>query len=100
MGHVGIDENELVDKEAKQAAEGQSSSSSPLPCYLHQKLKINTAALKQNHNTQTKTRWKNKWANSARGRQDLKFDISSLSKNFLELISNPKLSRQAASIIS
>ena len=100
VGHMGVDRNELVDREAKKAAKGQSSDPLSLPHHLHQKLKICTTALKQNHNKQTAMKWRNNWANSAREKQDHKIDDSSPSKQFLELISNPKLFRQAASIIS
>lgn len=99
-GHTGIDENELVDKEAKKAAKGQSSDPVALPRFLHKKLKISTAALKQDYNTKSNLKWKNKWANSKRGKQDHNIDSSSPSKRFLELISNPKLPRQASSLIS
>jgi hypothetical protein len=99
-GHEGIDGNELVDEEAKKAAKGQSSPPPTLPRLLRQKLKISTAALKQVHNKEVKTRWKNKWAKSLRGKRDHQIDNSSPSAQFIEAISNPKLPRQAASLIS
>ena len=99
-GHVGIDGNEIVDQEAKNAAKGQSSNSSSLPRILRRKLKISTAALKQEHNKRTKARWKRKWASSPRGKRDHQIDTSLPSKQFIQIISNPKLPRQAASLIT
>jgi hypothetical protein len=59
-----------------------------------------TAALKQAQNKLTKDKWKKQWANSPRGKCDHQIDKSSLSKQFINSISNPKLPRQEASIIS
>lgn len=99
-GHVGIDGNEIVDKEAKKAAKGQSSEPSSLPRILRRKLKASSAALKQERNKTDKENWKKRWTNSHRGRKDSRIDSSSPSKHFLNLISAPKLSRQAASLIA
>jgi ribonuclease HI/exonuclease III len=99
-GHVGIDGNELVDTEAKNAAKGQSSNSDLLPYILRRKLKISTAALKQNQNKRSRARWKKTWNKSKRGIQDQKIDPNTPSKKFAELISNSKLDRQVSSIIS
>jgi len=99
-GHIGIDGNELVDEEAKKAAKGQSSNLSSLPRIFRKKLKISTAALKQAQNKLTKDKWKKQWANSPRGKRDHQIDKSSPSKQFVNSISNPKLPRQEASIIS
>jgi hypothetical protein len=99
-GHVGIDGNELVDSEAKHAAKGQSSDPNLLPRILRRKLKISTSALKQNRSMKSISNWKKNWTKSARGKQDHKIDPSSPSKKFIELISNPKLSRKASSFIS
>jgi hypothetical protein len=98
-GHVGIDGNELVDEEAKKAAKGQSSEPASLPRILRQKLKISTAALKQKHNERAKAKWKRTWTNSTRGKRDHLIDSSSPSKQFIELISNPKLPRQTTSLV-
>jgi ribonuclease HI len=99
-GHVGIAGNELVDSEAKKAAKGQSSDPKSLPNMLRRKLKISPAAMKQNHSAQGIEKWKKKWAASPRGKRDHQLDPSSPSKKFLDAISNPKLPRQASSIIS
>jgi hypothetical protein len=99
-GHVGINGNELVDGEAKKAAKGQSSDPKTLPRILRQKLKISTAALKQHRRKKSTARWKKTWAKSDRGKQDHRIDHSSPSKIFIESISNPKLPRQASSLIS
>jgi ribonuclease HI len=99
-GHVGIDGNELVDTEAKTAAKGQSLNPSSLPRILRRKLKASTAAMKQSHNKRVKKRWKKDWVSSARGKCDHQIDSSSPSKRFIEAISNPKLPRQTASLIT
>jgi ribonuclease HI len=100
VGHIGIDGNELIDSKAKKAAKGQSSTTSSLPRILCRKLKISTAALKQNQKKCHKERWKKKWASSTRGKQDHQYDSSSPSNRFIELISNAKLPRQSSSLIS
>jgi hypothetical protein len=81
-------------------AKGQSSEPASLPRILRQKLKISTAALKQKHNERAKTKWKRTWTNSTRGKRDHLIDSSSPSKQFIELISNPKLPRQTTSFVT
>jgi hypothetical protein len=94
--HVGIDGKELIDVEVKKAAKGQSLSLSSLPPILRKKLKVSTAASKQNYDKI----WKKRWSRSPRGKCDHQVDNNSPSKHFIETISNPKLPRQAASLIS
>jgi ribonuclease HI len=99
-GHVGIAGNELVDREAKKAAKGQSTALKSLPRILRRKLNISPAALKQDRNRHIIENWRKSWNMSARGKQDHQLDPSSPSKKFLDLISNPKLPRSTASLIS
>ena len=99
-GHMGIDGNELVDSEAKKAAKGQSTDPPSLPAILRKKLKVSAAALKQSYDIRAKKKWEKSWTASQRGKRDHKVDESSPSKKFLDLISNPKLPRQASSLIS
>ncbi|KAF5383009.1 hypothetical protein D9615_004880 [Tricholomella constricta] len=57
-GHSGADGNELVDKAAKDAAQGTTSASHRLPAYirrLHGELPTSISALKQIHNAYLKT---------------------------------------------
>ena len=100
VGHVGIDGNELIDKEAKKAAKGESSNMKLLPHILRKGLKISASALKQGHNKRIMDNWCNTWGNAPRGKRDHQLDDSSPSKSFLNLISNPKLPRQVSSLIS
>ena len=99
-GHIGIDGNKLVDDEAKKATKGQSSNPELLPRILRRKLKISTAAMKQQYSKKANAHWKKNWTNSLRGKKDHQIDSSSPSKKFIESISNHKLTRQASSYIS
>jgi hypothetical protein len=63
-GHKGIEGNEIADKEAKKAADGDSSEKHLLPAYLRRTPYINPAALKQEHKTRIKEQWKKQWRNS------------------------------------
>jgi ribonuclease HI len=99
-GHEGIEGNEEVDGEAKKAAEGRKSDNSSLPPYLRRPLMINPSALKQHHTANLKKEWTNVWRNSSRGDKLLKLDKTTPSKNFLNRLSNPALSRKAASLIT
>jgi len=99
-GHTGIDRNELIDKEAKSTAKGKSTDPKLLPRILRQKLKVSALALKQGQYKHTVEKWRKTWKNAWRGKRDHQINSSSLSKNFLKLISNAKLPRQVSSLIS
>jgi ribonuclease HI len=99
-GHEGIEGNELADKEAKDAAEGETTEKPHLPPFLRCPLTINPAAVKQAYNKKSKEAWTNDWRTSVRGRKMLKIDGSTPSAKFLKLISGTNITRKAASIIS
>jgi hypothetical protein len=99
-GHEGLEGNELADREAKEAAKGKTSNTKQLPPYLRRPLLINPAALKAAHNTKLKKEWQEDWKKSERGQAATLIDESTPSSRFLKSISNPKLSREAASQIS
>jgi hypothetical protein len=69
----------------------------PTPHILCQKLEVSTAALKQHHKRRSNARWKKNWAKSKWGKQDHQINDSSPSKQFIGLISNPKISRSTSS---
>ena len=82
-GHEGIEGNEIVDREAKKAADGLTSDKSLLPPYLKKPLLINPSAIKRAYNDILKSEWTNAWRRSERGRRMLKIDNSTPSKKFL-----------------
>ena len=98
-GHEGIEGNEAADREAKLAAEGQSSAKSHLPAYLRKPLLTNPAAVKRAYHDALKARWAEEWKGSPRGRRTIRIDHSTPSKGFLGTISQSELSRKAASRI-
>src|SRR5216683_4174297 len=98
--HIGIEGNELADKEAKEAAKGHLLDTKLLPPYLRKTLLINLAALKMAHCMELKKKWKNGWNNSTRGKALAQIDETMPSTQFLKAISNPKLSRDIASKIA
>jgi hypothetical protein len=99
-GHEGIEGNELVDTEAKEAAKGRTSDTKQLPRYLRKPLLINPSAVKKAHSDELKREWKEDWRNSERGKAALRIDESTPSGKFLKSISNPKLPKAAASKIA
>jgi hypothetical protein len=100
VGHEGIEGNELVDIEAKEAAKGRTLDTKHLPPYLRKPLLINPTAAKAAHNAALKSEWQNEWRNSKRGKAVAEIDESTPSSKFLKTISNPKLSRLEASRIA
>jgi hypothetical protein len=99
-GHVGIAGNEKADLEAKKVASKHSSQVSLLPPYLRKPLFSNPSALRRDHSDKLKKDWSTKWSQSKRGKMAKRMDSSSPSVKFLKTISNPKLSRKAASQIA
>ena len=99
-GHEGIEGNEIVDREAKKAADGLTSDKSLLPPYLKKPLLTNPSAIKRAYNDILKSEWTNAWRRSERGRRMLKIDNSTPSKKFLGAISTQDITRSSASLIS
>jgi ribonuclease HI len=76
-GHSGIDGNELVDIEAKKAAQGDSSEVHRLPTLLTDYvLGHSIAALKQEHIKKLKAAWHDRWKASPRYSRATKTDSS------------------------
>ena len=87
-------------REAKEAASGRNSDTKLLPSYLRKPLPINPTALKTTHIARLKKEWLDEWKKSERGIATARIDESTPSSKFLKSISNPKLSREAASRVA
>jgi ribonuclease HI len=99
-GHVGITGNEDADKQAKAAADGESSEKSTLPPCLRKKIGYSVSAIRQARNTNLKHRWAIDWLKSPRYRRTRFRDmLTPSSQKFLKLVSNEGISRKAASRI-
>jgi ribonuclease HI len=98
-GHEGIEGNELVDREAKEAAKGCTSDMKLLPCYLRKPVLTNSSTVKKAHNKSLTKEWQEEWRNLKQGKALTLFDESTPSSKFLKSLSNPKLSRAAASAV-
>ena len=61
VAHKEVIGNERVDKEAKRAAQGESSPPEELPPILQKHLPLSAAAVKQEHAEAQKERWKEEW---------------------------------------
>jgi hypothetical protein len=90
----------VTDREVKKAAEGTSSDRKLLPVYLRKPLPMNPAAVKRAHQDTLKRKWAKKWRRSPRGRRVGQIEESTPLKKLLTLISQSKLSREAASRIA
>ena len=67
-GHMDIEGNELVDKAAKEAAEGESSEVTSLPSLLAANpLPVSVSAHKQAYGASLHKRWKEIWKQSSVG---------------------------------
>jgi ribonuclease HI len=98
-GHVGIEGNEKADKEAKRAAEGNSSNTKDLPRYVR-KIKHSVSALRQANNKERNETWKKAWQVTDRYKRfSAKDTASPASQKFLSLISDHRISRRMASLI-
>jgi ribonuclease HI len=98
-GHCGIVGNEKADREAKKAANRTTSLTKLLPPLLRKPLFINPSAAKRAYNDGLTRIWKEDWSHSERGKKMRSMDGTSPSTKFLNMISNSKLSREAASRI-
>jgi ribonuclease HI len=97
-GHMGLQGNEEVDADAKQASEGFSSQTKNLPSFLRRKaLPASTSAAKQSYHDQLRTRWTTEWKKSPRYQKLKSIDTSLPSKSFISLISS--LKRAQASLL-
>jgi ribonuclease HI len=65
-GHIGIAGNEDADREAKTAAEGESSDKQDLPAYLHKPLGHSLSAIRQKQYENLKQKWTENWTTSPR----------------------------------
>ena len=99
-GHTGIQGNEEADSEAKKAVKGYSSDAPLLPRILRRPLAASTSAVKQKHNSNTKSKWAKHWCTLERGKRIQSLDNSTQSPKYIWAISNPKLSRRAMSTIT
>lgn len=78
-GHSEVEGNELVDEEAKKAAERKSATSPPgeLPGYLRvSSLPYSSSALKQKYRADLKELWRAQWKKSPRSLKMKKYDPS------------------------
>ena len=99
-GHEGIPGSELMDLEAKKAAEGLTSDKHTLPCFLRHKLTINPSTIKQKHDVDLKNKLKLEWHNTHRGKELAAIDANTPSAFFLQAISKADLSHRSASMIT
>jgi ribonuclease HI len=96
-GHVDIEGNEQVDKEAKLASEGTTSTKAALLKALRKPLKHNKSAAKQQFRSKLKIRWAKEWRQSPCTARLKHIDPMLPSSKFLKLISDADLSRKGAS---
>ena len=97
MGIVG---NEEADKEAKLAAEGESSDKTELPPCLRKPLGHSLSAMHQAHNDKLKFRWAALWAQSPWYHcLNLEDTLTPYLQKFLKYINSENISQKAASLI-
>ncbi|KII89051.1 hypothetical protein PLICRDRAFT_85253, partial [Plicaturopsis crispa FD-325 SS-3] len=85
-GHTGIEGNELVDEEAKEAAQGRTSGTRRLPAHLRgREILTSTSALKQEFAAELKARWREQWTESPRYARQNAIDDSLPSPKFQRL---------------
>ena len=99
-GHLGIAGNEDADKQAKAAADGESSEKADLPPCLRKKLGYSLSAIRQARNEKLKIEWAVAWTKSPRS-QHLKFKdlLTPSSQKYLKYISSDDIPRKIASTI-
>jgi ribonuclease HI len=99
-GHKGIEGNELADREAKEAAKGCTSDMKLLPHYLRKPILTNSSTVKKAHNESLAKEWQEEWRNLKQGKVLTLFNESTPSSKFLKSLSNPKLLRTVASMVT
>ena len=98
-GHKGIDGNEKADKEAKLAAQGDSSPRPTLPTFLRRKpLPISISVTRQTLKKKLKIQWKGEWSSSPRFARSQEIDRSLPSDDYLNIIE--QLRRNQASLLT
>jgi hypothetical protein len=97
---MDISGNEKADREAKHAADGNSSDSTDLPKYVHKKIKHCISALRQANNKQVNEAWKREWQD-LKGYRCLRATDTATpsSQKFITLISNHRIPHHTASLI-
>jgi ribonuclease HI len=99
-GHIGIEGNESADREAKAAAEGDSSGRFQLPKYLWKPVKMGTSAIKQDYNKRSNEGWKEEWiASDSYKWLKMPNTVSPASKKFLLLTSDDRIPKQKSSLL-
>ncbi|KAH9939717.1 uncharacterized protein BXZ73DRAFT_30508, partial [Epithele typhae] len=83
-GHVGIEGNELADKHAKRAAEGDSSCDARLPALFRKPLPVSLAASRRAHLDVIKSRAAETWKTSTRGKRLARIDPDLPSPTFIK----------------
>jgi hypothetical protein len=96
-GHINIGSNELADKEAKRASEGETSDLKALLKLLRKPLKYNKSTVNQVYKMKIKTAWHKDWQRSPHTQRTKLIDPSLLSNKFLKLISDSDISRKGVS---
>ena len=86
QGHTRVQGNEEADREAKRAAEGQHSQTSPLPKGLRNKLPYSVAAVRQAFQSKTKARILSDFAASPRFPKLHEIDPSVPSSGFRKMM--------------
>jgi hypothetical protein len=90
-GHKGVEGNELVDTEAKHAADGPDATSRQAllpPCLRKGRIPDSTSALWRYHNARLDTRAAARWRASPRYQRMAQFDLIEPSKAFVKLADN------------
>ncbi|KZV74546.1 hypothetical protein PENSPDRAFT_538485, partial [Peniophora sp. CONT] len=65
-GHDNAELNEVIDQQAKLAAEGSSSATADLPYQLHDELRVSVSAARQEYARRLNERWQQDWRMSPR----------------------------------
>jgi hypothetical protein len=76
LGHEDVAGNELMDRYAKEAAEGQHSPMETLPPLLQKRLLASIAAIKAQRKFKSMEKWKKLWAVSPHYTRLKKIDAS------------------------